>query len=246
MSAIHDLRFPNESGGYRQARDELLRAEMELRRRMEDVAALRRQLPPGGAAKEDYAFDEGGPGGSGGGPGGGGELRKTRLSELFEDGKDTLVVYSFMYPPGGRPCPACTAFLDSLNANAPHLGEAINLAVVAKSPWPRIAKWAASRGWDKLRLLSSTGNGYNVDYHAEAEDGSQWPIVNVFQKTGDGVAHRYCSELFYAPAEEGQHPRHVDSMWPLWNVLDLTPGGRPDNWFPTRSYERSLAECGEA
>lgn len=241
MSAIHDLRFPNETGEYRAARDELLRAEMELRRRIEEVASLRRQLPPGGAPKEDYAFEERDPGGSGGS----GETRETRLSELFEDGKDTLVVYSLMYPPDGRPCPACTAFLDSLNANAPHLGEAINLAVVAKSPWPRIAKWATSRGWGELRLLSSQGNSYNTDYHAEAEDGSQWPIINVFQKTPDGVRHRYCSELFYAPTEEGQHPRHVDSMWPLWNVLDLTPGGRPADWFPTRSYERSLTECGE-
>lgn len=235
MSSFHAQRFPNESAEYRAARDELLRAEIDLRRRTEEVAALRRQLPPGGALAEDYTFDEGAGGGS----------RTTRLSDLFVEGKDSLVVYSFMYPPVGRPCPACTAFLDSLNANAPHLDEAINLAVVAKSPMPRIANWAASRGWDHLRLLSSAQNGYNADYHAESEDGSQWPVLNVFRKMPDGIYHTWCSELFFAPAEEGQHPRHVDSLWPLWNMLDLTPGGRPDNWFPTRSYERSLAECEE-
>lgn len=235
MSIFHALRFPNESAEYRAARDELLRAEIDLRRRTEEVAGFRRQLPPGGSPPEDYVFQERV----------GDESRTTRLSELFADGKDTLAVYSFMYPPEGRPCPACTSVLDSLNANAPHLEEAINFAVVAKSPIPRIAKWAASRGWGYLRLLSSAQNGYNADYHAESEDGSQWPVLNVFRKTPDGIVHTWCSELFFAPVDEGQHPRHVDSLWPLWNMLDLTPGGRPEDWFPTKSYERSLAECGE-
>lgn len=241
MTGIHERRFPNESKRYREARDELLSAEMDLRRRIEEVASLRRKLPVAGALKEDYRFEEGGRGLAEGA-----KVRETLFSELFEPGKDTLAVYSFMYPPDGRPCPACTAFLDSFNANAVHLAEAISLAVVAKSPLPRISRWALSRGWRNLRLLSSHNNGYNADYHAESEDGSQWPLINVFQKTEQGIHHRYCSELFFAPPEESQHPRHVDLLWPLWNMLDLTPDGRPADWFPTRSYEESMAECGEA
>ena len=34
------------------------------------------------------------------------------------------------------------------------------------------------------------------------------------------------TELMFAPRDEGEEPRHVDSIWPIWNVLDLTPGGR--------------------
>jgi predicted dithiol-disulfide oxidoreductase (DUF899 family) len=33
-------------------------------------------------------------------------------------------------------------------------------------------------------------------------------------------------------------PRHVDLIWSIWNVLDMTPGGRgdaPD--FPAMQYE---------
>jgi predicted dithiol-disulfide oxidoreductase (DUF899 family) len=42
--------------------------------------------------------------------------------------------------------------------------------------------------------------------------------------------------LFFAPLEPGQCRRHVDSMWPLWNVLDLTPGGRGQDWWPQLEY----------
>jgi predicted dithiol-disulfide oxidoreductase (DUF899 family) len=42
------MRWPNESEEYRRARDELLQAEIELRRREEAVAAKRRALPIAG------------------------------------------------------------------------------------------------------------------------------------------------------------------------------------------------------
>jgi len=33
------------------------------------------------------------------------------------------------------------------------------------------------------------------------------------------------------PAYPGADPCHMDTMWPLWNVLDTTPEGRGD-WYP--------------
>ena len=45
---LHDVRFPNESEEYRTARDRLLTEEIELRRKTEAVAAMRRELPLGG------------------------------------------------------------------------------------------------------------------------------------------------------------------------------------------------------
>ena len=50
------ISFPRESAQYRAARDRLLNQEIELRRAMEEVAAARRELPPGGAVPEDYVF----------------------------------------------------------------------------------------------------------------------------------------------------------------------------------------------
>lgn len=59
-SEKEEVSFPNESPAYRSSRDQLLQAEIELRRKLEDVAALRRTLPLGGKVKEDYVFEEGG------------------------------------------------------------------------------------------------------------------------------------------------------------------------------------------
>jgi len=219
---LHDKRFPNESMKYRMARDTLLRMESELRRQVERVAALRRKLPAGGAVSQDYVFDEGG--------------TRVRLSELFGD-KDTLVAYSFMYGPKmERPCPSCTSILDSLDGAVPHVSQRAALVAIAKSPSERIRAFAHERGWRNLRLLSSAGNSYNADYHGEGADGSQWPTLNVFTRKGGEVRHTYCSELLFTPAEKGQDHRHVDMMWPLWNVFDYTPGGRGATWRPKLAY----------
>ena len=229
MGHLHERRFPGESDAYREARDRLLAAERDLRRQTEEVATLRRALPQGGAVKEDYVFQESAADSSG-------TATDIRLSELFAAGKDTLILYSFMYPPEGNACPMCTAFLDALNGNAKHITQRANLAVAAKAPLDTIRSFAASRGWGDLRLLSSGGNSYNTDYFAESPDGGQLPMINVFRKEADGIRHLYASELFFIAPEEGQHPRHIDAMWPLWNVLDLTPEGRGTDWWPQINY----------
>jgi predicted dithiol-disulfide oxidoreductase (DUF899 family) len=53
MANLHPFRFPGESDSYRSTRDQLLHAEIDLRRRVEEVAALRRKLPLGGEIPED-------------------------------------------------------------------------------------------------------------------------------------------------------------------------------------------------
>ena len=60
MGQFHDRNYPGEDEHYREARDALLAAEVDLRRRIEEVAAMRRALPLGGALKDDYVFTEGG------------------------------------------------------------------------------------------------------------------------------------------------------------------------------------------
>jgi predicted dithiol-disulfide oxidoreductase (DUF899 family) len=40
----------------------------------------------------------------------------------------------------------------------------------------------------------------------------------------------------FAPRDPSMHPRHVDFMWPLWNVLDRTPDGRGEDWEPELDY----------
>src|SRR5262249_29608205 len=147
------------------------------------------------------------------------------------------VLYSFMFGPNdAQPCPLCTSILDSLNGASPHVTDRMNLAVVAKSPIARIRAFARSRGWTHLRLLSSAANGYNHDYHGEPADGSQMPSLNVFVRRGGTTRHAYNTELLFTPREPGQDGRHVDAIWPLWNVFDFTPDGRGTGWYPKLKY----------
>jgi predicted dithiol-disulfide oxidoreductase (DUF899 family) len=231
---LHDVRFPGEPDDYREARDELLRAEIDLRRQIEAVAAQRRELPLGGELPEDYAFEEW--------DDAAGAPRTIRLSELFEDGKDSLFLYSFMFRPGekGLPlevaCPACTSIVDALDGEAPHITQRINFAAVTKVPIDRFRAHAQTRGWRHARLLSSAGNTYNRDYKAEDSNENQRPVATVFVRRDGRIHHHWSSELMFAPSEPGQHPRHVDFMWPLWSVLDLTPEGRGADWEPKLEY----------
>jgi predicted dithiol-disulfide oxidoreductase (DUF899 family) len=232
MSPTSSVRFPNETDAYRDARDALLDAETALRRKTEEVAALRRQLPLGGRVPEDYEFDEIVVDSAGGE-----RVRTVRLSDLFAPGQNTLVVYSYMYGPAMvTPCTSCTSILDGLDGEAPHVRQRVSLAVVAKSPIERVRQIARERGWRNLRLLSSARNGYNHDYHGETADGAQMPMLNVFVKRDGAIYHSYATELLYAPSEPGQDGRHVDMIWPLWNVFDLTPDGRGTSWYPKLSY----------
>jgi predicted dithiol-disulfide oxidoreductase (DUF899 family) len=210
------------------------------------VAAARRELPPGGPVPEDYVFH---------GKGTDDTPADVRLSELFAPGKDSLVIYSFMFPrdPGDErpgpasgqtallkleegPCPSCVAFLDQLDGAAEHASQRVNLAIVAKSPLARILTFAEERGWLRLRLLSSVGNTYNRDYFGETADGAQRPMLNAFHRDGDTIRHFWGSELLYAATDPGQDPRHVGTIEPLWNLFDRTPEGRPSDWDEQLSY----------
>ncbi len=96
-------------------------------------------------------------------------------------------------------------------------------------------KIAEERAWSGLRLLSSAGNSYNADYFAETVDGSQIPAANIFVRRDGEIRHFYNAEQLYVD-RPGRHPRHVDRIWPIWNILDLTPEGRGD-WFPRLDYD---------
>jgi predicted dithiol-disulfide oxidoreductase (DUF899 family) len=229
---LHSIRFPNESPAYRESRDQLLEAEMRLRKNIEEVAALRRKLPLGGEVPQDYVFT-----------GGASDLndthneKKVRLSELFHPGQETLGIYSYMFGPNMKePCTSCTSILDGLNGTSPHLNDRISFVVVAKSPIQRIRSVARERGWNHLRLLSSDGNTYNRDYQGENEKGDQWPSLNIFTRRDGKIYHSYHTELLFAPKEPGQDGRHVDMVWPLWNLFDFTPEGRGTNWYPKLKY----------
>lgn len=230
---LHRVRFPAETDDYRQARDKLLTAEIDLRRQVEAIAAQRRELPLGGEAPDGYTFDEW--------DATAGTVRPVRLLELFEHGKDTLFIYSFMFKPGPLgplevPCPICTSIVDGIDGAVPHIAQQINFAVIAKAPIERFSAHARARGWRHARLLSSANTTYNADYQAEAPDEEQFAMGTVFVRRDGKIHHFWSSELWLVPPAPDQNPRHVDFMWPLWSVLDRTPDGRGSSWMPQLDY----------
>src|SRR2546421_6069939 len=157
---------------------------------MEAVAEARRGLPPGGAVPEDFVFR---------GIGADGAPTVLRLSELFAPGRDSLAIYSMMFPRDRRddragptrgqtaqlplaegPCPSCTALLDQLDGAAEHVSQGLNFAVVAKTPLSRVLTFADERGWRRLRLLSAADNTFKRDYGSETPEGQQMPMLTVF------------------------------------------------------------------
>jgi predicted dithiol-disulfide oxidoreductase (DUF899 family) len=220
---LHKIRFPGESAEYRAARDRLLEAEIALRRQIEAVAAQRRALPPGGLIPQDYEFA--------------GEAGPVKLSELFGD-HDVLMLYGFMLGPNmERACPSCTSIIDALDGEMRHIRQRAAIAVVARSPLPRFVAHARDRGWRDSRLLSSANNSFHGDYQAEDAQGRQRPVMNVFRRRGDEIRHVWATELAFTPPDPGQDPRHVDLIWPLWNLLDMSPEGRGDEFRPRLSYD---------
>ena len=179
-----------------------------------------------------------------------------RLSELFAPGKDSLVIYSFMFPrdPGDeRPgpaggetaLPAARARARARRASPFSTSSTAPPSTRASSSTSRSSRrrrcrgssrFAEERGWRRLRLLSSAANTYNRDYLAETAEGAQRPMLTVFHRDGDTIRHFWSSELFYAPSDPGQDPRHVGTLEPLWNLFDLTPEGRPPDWDEQLRY----------
>jgi predicted dithiol-disulfide oxidoreductase (DUF899 family) len=244
-NSLQHLQFPGESASYRTARNQLLAEETKLRRQVERVAAQRRALPRGGELQQDYVFER---------ADADGRAQTVKMSELFERGKNTLAIYSFMFgPERKRPCPGCTHFLDALDGSSAHIEQRINLWIVAKSPLQRILDFAVERRWNHLRLMSTVGNSYDAAYFGDStsltpamraqqefKPSEEWdmPMLNVFHREGATIRHFWGSELLYVPPEPGQQYRHNDLLDPLWNMLDVTPEGRGD-FEPKLEYPRS-------
>ena len=214
--------FPGESAQYRAARTALLAEEIDLRRHLERVAAQRRALPPGGAVAGDYHFE--------------GEQGAVGFADLF-GGKQTLGIYSYMFgPQRERPCPMCTNLLDALDGIADGLMQRMALAVVARSPLPKLTAWKRERGWKNLLLYSDLNDNFSRDYHAVAPDGSENPGMNIFSRRDGTIRHFWSGELGGKSADPGQDPRGAPDFSPLWTVLDTTPEGRGADWYPKLTY----------
>src|SRR5437660_3873928 len=212
--------LPNESQEYLAKREEVRLAEIELLNTRERVAALRRELPKG-ATIQDYEFLEGPASLEDGDE----PTRKVRLSELFTAPDRSLVIYQFMYgKKQTKPCPMCTAWIDSFNGIAHHLAPNLDLAIVAAADPAALRSHARARGWNRLRLLSAGSSTFKYDFGSEDKEGNQDSAISVFTRDNDGtIRHSYTGHPWLAT---DMKERGIDELTPIWNVMDLTRQGR--------------------
>ncbi|HKY95770.1 MAG TPA: DUF899 family protein [Kiloniellales bacterium] len=217
--------YPNESREYRTARDALQREEAELVARTKALAAKRRQLPPGGALKEDYVFQWANEGKVG---------QRVKFSELFGD-KQSLLLYSFMYGPNwDKPCPSCTSLMDGFDRTWYSVSQDVAFAAIAKAPAEKISAWARERGWSQIPLLSGYESTFQADYRCQGEnEDMQWPVMHAFRKEDGKIRHFWGTETM---------ENHVDTVWPYWNLFDFTPEGRPDRDTPPQKFRSRFLE----
>ena len=215
--------FPGASPEYDKAREALLAEEIEFRRHMTRLCEQRRALPPGPVIAKDYRFkDE--------------QAAEVGLLDLFGD-KDTLIAYFWMYgPQRERPCPMCTNWLGAVNGNAADIKQRVALKILGRSPVERQYAFAQERGWRDLDFVQTLGDDYARDLGVLMEDGSEYPALVVYRRDGDTVRLFWASEMTKAMADPGEDPRDAPDIAALWSILDLTPEGRPADWYPKLHY----------
>ncbi len=222
---MSEPKYPNESQAYRDARQKLLAEEEALMAKVKAVAALRRALPLGGVVDQPYEFISANTA----------TLGQTRtLHDLFAD-HSTLILYNYMYGPNwDKPCLSCTSLVDGFDRAAPSVSAHAAFVVVAKAPAEKFNTWAQSRGWDNLTLVSAAQTDFLQHYLAQGEEEDKlWPMMNVFTRREDGIYHFWASELA---------DNHVDLVWPYWNLMDMTPQGRPDEFNPPMGFRSKFLE----
>jgi predicted dithiol-disulfide oxidoreductase (DUF899 family) len=211
--ADSSILMPGADEAYRRSRERLREAEIDLRDRIEAVAAMRRSLPLG-PTLPDYTFIENG--------------NRVRLSELFADDKPYLILYHLMYWANEDDfCPMCSLWIDGFNGVAPHVTQRANFVVASRAPFDKLQAWGAHREWHRLRLLSDNGPSFARDIDAEDAQGNPDSTIVVFAKEGDRVRHVYTAHPMLEDRERG-----IDLLCPVWHLFDLMPSGRGD-WYAT-------------
>ena len=183
------------------ARVKLLIREKEATRALDRLAAERRRLPMV-AIEEDYRFE--GPHGA------------ATLLDLFE-GRRQLVVYHFMLAPGSAPCVGCSSFTDNV-PNLAHLrARDTNLVLISRAPIAEIGAVRERMGWT-VPWYSSCDSPFNYDFGVSTERGEAFGI-SVFLRDDERVFRTYFTSA-----------RGSDRLRMDFNLLDLTPFGRQEEW----------------
>jgi predicted dithiol-disulfide oxidoreductase (DUF899 family) len=153
---------------WQRARDELLIAEKEATRTLDDIAARRRRLPMV-SFEDKYEFE---------GPEG-----KRTLLDLF-DGQVQLAVYQFMDIGPDAFCPGCTHFTNNVTNLGTLAGDGVAWATISNMPLAQIEAYKAQKGWT-MPFLSSRGTTFAADC------GADYFMLSMFLRDGADIYRTY-------------------------------------------------------
>ena len=195
---------------WQEANEQLRAKEKEATKARDALAAERRRLPMVRIEKE-YVFD-----GAGG---------KASLVDLFE-GRRQLIVYHFMFGPSQDVgCDGCSMVADQIVHLAHLHARDTSFVMVSRAPIAKIEPYRERMGWS-LPWYSSFDSDFNVDFGLSPDtpqegvyqDGETFGL-SVFVRDGDEVYRTYFTNR-----------RGVETLGPVWTLLDLTPLGRQEEW----------------
>jgi predicted dithiol-disulfide oxidoreductase (DUF899 family) len=186
---------------WRSAGEAILAKEKEATRALDALAAERRRLPMVRIEKH-YLFE---------GPDG-----VASLLDLFESRRQ-LLVYHFMFAPGSEPCSGCSSFTDNIGQLAHLHARDTSLALVSLAPQSEIRPFKERMGWT-MPWYSSEGSDFNRDFGVTNSGGETF---------GLSAFLRNDSKIFRTYFTSG---RGVDRLRLDFNLLDLTPFGRQEEW----------------
>jgi predicted dithiol-disulfide oxidoreductase (DUF899 family) len=192
------------------ARAKLLEKEKAATKARDALAAERRRLPRVRIEKQ-YEFE---------GPNG-----KVSLGELFE-GRRQLLLYHFMFGPSNDAgCDGCSMVLDQI-CPLPHLhARDTSFAAVSRAPIGKIEAYRQRMGWE-VPWVSSFGTDFSHDFGLgpkqpqpdQHQDGEDFGL-SAFIRDGGEIFRTYFTNR-----------RGVETLGPVWTLLDLTPLGRQETW----------------
>ena len=218
------------------ARKALLAEEKAFTHARDALSAARRELP-WEKVETAYVFD---------GPSG-----PESLADLF-DGKSQLIVYHFMFPPDGEPCPHCSFWADNFDPVIIHINHRdAAMVAVSRASRAEIAAYEARMGW-AFKWLSSGANNFTYDFGASFRADELDQLVFNFGTLAPGIEDREGISVF---AKDGEgaiyrtystHGRGIDLLNTAYNYIDLLPKGRDEAGRGNQYWVRRHDEYADA
>ena len=154
------------------------------------------------------------------------DARPVRLSQLFGDKDDLLVVHNM-----GKGCVYCTLWADGLRGYTEHLSNRAAFVLCSNDDPATTRAFAASRGWT-FRCVSGAGSGFAKAMGFMDDDGDPHPGISAFHRNTDGSIVRTNASPF-GPGDD------FCCVWPMFDLLKDGVNG----WEPKYTY-KPAGSCG--